>query len=87
MIEFISGFGLAIVSIYFIGKIKMEKGEKEVKIIDKSGGSGWSLYVEPTTDMNIYRGIYHAPTGRKYTYEGNGISNTLEGLAKEVEKP
>jgi hypothetical protein len=60
--------------------------KETVKIeTDRSGGENWSLYIESTEDQNKYRGVYDTPTGRRYEYVGNGITETLGGLRKKIE--
>jgi len=46
----------------------------------------WSIYLEPTSDMSVYRGIYEDGGRTKYNVTGRGIGNTLENLAEKVKE-
>jgi len=47
-------------------------------------GRNWHIWVEGTSDPSKYRGKYSRNGRVRYNVQDNGVTNTLESLAEEI---
>lgn len=48
-------------------------------------GRDWHIWVEPTGDPSKYRAKYSRNGRVRYNVQDNGVTNTLESLAAEID--
>lgn len=46
----------------------------------------WRIYVEPTNDPSVYRGVYEDDSRVKYSVTGTGVTGALRNLADEIDR-
>lgn len=75
----------------FLAGIAVGTDPETMSYCERCSGRGWHVWIEPTGDPSVYRGMYTKNRGHKkervqYEVEGRGISDTLKKLAREIER-